>query len=128
MLVIAAAPLVFTVDPWVVGGCLAVAMFVNPISNAGVGAYRVAVTPDELQGRSHSAMLFLATVAQPLGAPVGGVLMATLGGRTAMAVVLGLTAAGALMLTVSRSMRSVPRPAHWEAHHAASRPTVVPTA
>jgi predicted MFS family arabinose efflux permease len=127
-IVIPMVPMVFTVNPWIVGGCLTAAMFLNPISNAGVGAYRVSVTPDELQGRSHTATVFLATIAQPLGAPLGGVLMAAFGGRAAMAVILGLTAASAAMLTVSRSMRSVPRPAHWEAHYAASRPTAVPTA
>ena len=123
-LVVPIVPLVFTVDPWIVGGCLSVAMFLNPISNAGVAAYRVAVTPDELQGRSHTAMSFLATLAMPVGAPLGGTLMAAFGGQIAMALILGLTAAGALMLTLSRSIRSVPRPDRWRVHADRPEPTV----
>jgi predicted MFS family arabinose efflux permease len=124
-LVLAVVPLVFTVDPWNVGGCLMVALFFNPISNAGVGSYRVAVTPDELQGRTHTATMFLAQGAMPLGAPLGGGLMAAFGGPVAMATVLGLTAAAALLLTVSRSIRSVPRPSTWRDHDA-TRPAPVP--
>jgi predicted MFS family arabinose efflux permease len=116
MLVLAVVPLIFTVNPWVVAGCLMTALFLNPIGNAGVGAYRVAVTPDELQGRSHTAMMFLATLAMPLGAPLGGTLMAAFGGRIAMAAVLGLTAVSALLLTISRSIRAVPRPSAWRVH------------
>jgi len=60
----------------------------------------------------------------PLGAPLGGLLMTAFGGQSAMAVILGLTAVGAVMLTVSRSIRSVPRPSDWREPHAAHRPTV----
>jgi predicted MFS family arabinose efflux permease len=123
-LVLAVLPLVFTVDPWVVGGCLMVGLFLNPIGNAGVAAYRVLMTPDDLQGRTHTAVMFIATLAMPLGAPLGGVLMSTVGGQAAMATVLALTAVGALQLTLSRSIRSVPRPDRWRAHADRLGPTV----
>jgi predicted MFS family arabinose efflux permease len=120
VLVLAVAPLVLTVDPWIVGGCLMFALFLNPVANAGLDAYRISVTPDEMQGRSQNATMFLAQLAQPVGAPLGGALLAAYGGTTAMAIVLGLTAIGALQITLSRSIRSVPRPSAWRSHHAAA--------
>jgi hypothetical protein len=49
----------------------------------------------------------------PLAPVVAGVLLATLGGPATMAALAGLVALVALIPTLSRSVRSVPRPAEW---------------
>lgn len=118
VLVLALVPTVFSVDPWIVGGCTAAALFLLPISNAGIGAYRIAITPDEMQGRASTATMFLAQVAQPAGPPVGGALLTWLGGSTATAAVLALSAVAALLVTLSGSIRSVPPPNAWLAAYA----------
>ena len=108
-------PMVLWNRPAVVAGCLAVGMLLNPAGNAGIGAYRVALTPERLQGRVGSAMRFLATCTLPLSPVVGGALMAAFGGPTAIAAMGALTALAALVVTLSRTVRSVPRPAVWQA-------------
>ena len=113
VLVLALAPTVFTVNPWIVGGCMAAALFLLPMANAGIGAYRIAITPDEMQGRASTATMFLAELAQPAGPPVGGVLLAGLGGPAATTAVLAMAAVGALLVTLSGSIRAVPRPDAW---------------
>lgn len=103
-------------------------MLLNPASNAGIGAYRVAMTPDRLQGRVGSAMRFLATFTLPLAPVIGGGLMAALGGPAAIAAMGALTAVAALVVTLSRSVRTVPRPVVWQAELAATRPAEPTTA
>ncbi|HET7357150.1 MAG TPA: MFS transporter [Nocardioidaceae bacterium] len=122
------APMVLWNRPAVVAGCLAVGMLLNPASNAGIGAYRVAMTPDRLQGRVGSAMRFLATFTLPLAPVIGGGLMAALGGPAAIAAMGALTAVAALVVTLSRSVRTVPRPVVWQAELAATRPAEPTTA
>ena len=61
-----------------------------PIYGVTLVSYRLEVTPDALQGRVNSAFRFLSYGAEPLGAALGGVLLAALGPRP----VLGLIAAG----------------------------------
>lgn len=61
-----------------------------PIYGVTLVSYRLELTPDALQGRVNSAFRFLSYGAEPLGAAVGGALLAALGPRP----VLGLIAAG----------------------------------
>ena len=61
-----------------------------PIYGVTLVSYRLELTPDALQGRVNSAFRFLSYGAEPLGAALGGVLLAALGPRP----VLGLIAAG----------------------------------
>ena len=112
------APMVLWNRPGVVAGCLAVGMLLNPAGNAGIGAYRVAMTPDRLQGRVGSAMRFLSTCTMPLSPVLGGALMALFGGPVAIAAMGALTAFAALVVTLSRTVRTVPRPAVWQAEAA----------
>jgi MFS family permease len=107
-------PLVFWNHPAVVIVALSVGVFLNPAGNAGIGSYRIAVTPPELVGRVQSVGQFLSWSALPLAPVVGGGLLALLGGPAAMAVLAGLAGLVALVPTLSRSVRSVPRPADWE--------------
>ena len=93
----------------------------------GIGAYRIAVTPPELIGRVQSATQFASMATMPLAPVIAGVLLSGAGGPAAIAALGLLAAAVALIPTLSRSVRSVPRPAVWQA--ALSAPAaVVPAA
>jgi len=107
-------PMVFWNDPVVVAAALAVGLFLNPADNAGIGAYRIAVTPAELQGRIQSTMQFVSMSSMPLAPLLAGVLLAALGGGPAIAVLGAMTAVVALIPTLSASVRSVPRPSVWQ--------------
>jgi MFS family permease len=108
-------PMVFWNNPLVVSLAIGGGLFLNPAGNAGIGAYRMALTPPDLQGRVQSTSQFVSMSVMPLAPVLAGVLLATLGGPTAV-VVLGVLIAGvALIPTLSHSVRSVPRPAVWQA-------------
>ena len=57
---------------------------------------------------------------------LGGVLLESIGGSAAIAVVGALIALIALIPTLSRSVRSVPRPFVWQAELAAREADLVP--
>jgi predicted MFS family arabinose efflux permease len=117
-------PMVLWNHPAVVAASLAAGLFLNPAGNAGIGAYRVALTPEHLQGRVSSASQFLSMSVMPLAPVLGGALMAAVGGAAAVAVLGVLTALAALIVTTSRTVRSVPRPAVWQAELARAREAV----
>lgn len=108
-----AVPMALWNTPVVIAAALAFGLFLNPAGNAGVSSYRMAVTPPELIGRVQSAMQFVSMASMPLAPLLAGVLLDALGGRDAMLVLGGLSAAVALIPTLSRSVRSVPKPATW---------------
>jgi MFS family permease len=88
-------------------------MLLNPAGNAGIGAYRAAMTPDDLQGRVGSALSFVVMGAMPLAPVLGGLLLGAYGGTVAVAALVAAASLAALIPTLSRSMRAVPRPAEW---------------
>ena len=106
-------PMVFWNNPAVVAVALSLGVFLNPAGNAGIGSYKMAVTPPELVGRVQSTGQFLTWSTLPLAPVLGGALLALVGGPATMAALAGLAAAVALVPTLSRSVRSVPRPAEW---------------
>jgi hypothetical protein len=106
-------PLVFFNHPAVVMAALSVGVFLNPAGNAGMSSYRMSVTPPELVGRVQSVGQFLSWSLIPAAPLVGGALLAVLGGPTTMAVLAGLAAVVALVPTLSRPVRAVPRPVDW---------------
>jgi MFS family permease len=108
-------PMVLWTNPAVVAAALAFGLFLNPAGNAGGQTYRLAHTPSELQGRAASASSFMSTSVMWLAPLLGGVLLETVGGPAAVAVIGGLVALVALVPTLSTSIRSVPRPAVWQA-------------
>jgi hypothetical protein len=108
-------PLALWNHPLVMAAALGAGLLLNPAGNAGIGAYRVATTPDELQGRVTSTMQFTSWSTMPLAPVVGGALLTVLGGPGAILALTVLTAAVALMPTLSASVRSIPRPASWDA-------------
>jgi len=116
-----AVPMIFWNTPLVVAAAISAGIFLNPAGNAGIGAYRMALTPADLQGRVQSAIQFVSMSAMPLAPMLAGGLLAWLGGPSAVAVLGVLTALAALIPTLSRSVRAVPRPAVWQAELYASR-------
>jgi hypothetical protein len=113
-------PMVFWNNPAVVAGALGFGLLLNPAANAGGSTYRIAHTPCHLQGRAQSASQFFSMSVIWVSPLMGGVLLEHLGGGPAIAVIGGLVALVALIPTLSRSVRSVPRPAVWQAGLAAS--------
>jgi len=118
-----AVPLMIWNDPWVVAASLSAGIFLNPVGNAGMGAYRMALTPPELQGRVQSATQFVSMSIMPLAPMLAGGLLAGVGGRATIASLGVLTAAVALIPTLSRSVRAVPVPAVWRAELRATAET-----
>lgn len=117
-------PMALWNHPAVVAGALSFGLFLNPAGNAGIGSYRIAVTPASLQGRVQSSMQFVSMSAMPLAPVLAGALLAVLGGGTAIAVLGAMCAAVALIPSLSASVRSVPRPRDWPARGAvAGEPT-----
>lgn len=107
-------PLIWWSHPAAVAACLFVFLLLNPAGNAGISAYRMAMTPDHLQGRVSSALQFASMGLMPLAPLAGGILLERLGGGVAVAaaVVAGLLLA--LLVSSSRSIREVPRPCDWQ--------------
>jgi MFS family permease len=116
MCVLPLAPLIWWSTP--LAACVSVflILLLNPAGNAGIGSYRAAITPDDLQGRVGSAMGFVAMSVMPFAPILGGAMLTAFGGTRAVTALVVVTAIGALVPTLSRSIRSVPRPRDWERH------------
>jgi MFS family permease len=106
-------PLLWWVTPWSAVAAVFALLLMNPAGNAGIGAYRVAVTPDDLQGRVSATSRFLAMSVMPLSPLLGGALLHAYGATTTVGILLVATTLLALFITASRSVRSVPRPRDW---------------
>lgn len=119
MCVLPLVPLLWWVTPLSAVVAVFALLLINPAGNAGIGAYRVAVTPDALQGRVSATSQFLAMSVMPLSPLLGGWLLEHLGGTPAVAVLIAASAILALALSASRSVRSVPRPRDWPAREVA---------
>jgi len=107
-------PLIFWNNPAVVMLALSTGIFLNPAGNAGIGSYKLSVTPPEIVGRVQSTGQFLSWSTMPLAPVLGGGLLAAFGGPAAIGVLVALCALVALIPTLSRTVRSVPRPSEWE--------------
>jgi len=106
-------PLIFWNNPAVVMLSLSTGVFLNPAGNAGIGSYKLSITPPEIVGRVQATGQFLGWSTLPLAPVLGGGLLAAIGGPATMAVLTALCALVAVIPTVSRTVRSVPRPAEW---------------
>jgi predicted MFS family arabinose efflux permease len=126
MCVLPLLPLVWWSTPLAACTSVFFLLLLNPAGNAGIGAYRAAMTPDDLQGRVGSAMAFVSMGVMPLAPLLGGWMLTDLGGPRAVALLVLATALGALIPTLSRTIRSVPRPMQWRAE--LDRGTVEPVA
>lgn len=112
-------PMIWLNHPLIVILAIGGTMFFNPAGNAGIGAYRMRVTPLELQGRVVAASRFASSLMMPLAPLLAGLLLADLGGARAMAILLAATGCAALIVTLSREVRAVPRPDAWDQANAA---------
>lgn len=108
-----AIPLAFWNHPVAMASAASIGLFLNPAGNAGIGSYRMAITPPELLGRVQSSMQFVSMLAMPLAPLVAGALLEGLGGRDAVLALAGLVGTSALIPTCAPSVRGVPRPAQW---------------
>ncbi|MGZ0150329.1 MFS transporter [Kribbella sp. WER1] len=97
-----------SIRPAVLIALPALAVFLLPALNSGLFGYQMLITPNQLQGRAQSAFMFMANTAAPLAPFLGGVLLGTLGARTALLLFGALLAVGAVLLTMSRPIRSIP--------------------
>ena len=106
-------PLTFSSSVWTACASTFCLLLLNPVGNAGISSYRMAVTPDHLQGRVGSTSQFVSMSVMPLSPLLGGYLLEHQGGATAVTALVVATALLAVVLTSSRSIRSVPRPSEW---------------
>jgi MFS family permease len=106
-------PLAFSSSVWTACASTFFLLLLNPVGNAGISSYRMAVTPDHLQGRVGSTSQFVSMSVMPLAPLLGGYLLEHQGGTTAITALVVASALLALLLTASRSIRSVPRPSEW---------------
>jgi MFS family permease len=106
-------PLMVWNTPGVAAAALCAGFLVSPAGNAGISSYRMATTPDALQGRVQSTMSFVAICVMPLSPLLAGGLLAHVGGQAAIAALMGVTAVVAMIPTASRHVRRVPRPHAW---------------
>ena len=113
MCVLPLVPLLWWVTPMSAIVAVFALLLINPAGNAGIGAYRVAVTPDDLQGRVSATSQFLAMSVMPLSPLLGGWLLEHFGGTPAVAILIAASAVLAVLISASRSVRSVPRPRDW---------------
>ncbi len=88
-------------------------VFLNPAGNAGIGAYRIAITPPELVGRVQSVSQFAARRCRSHPSLAGALLAAARRPGRRWPSLVALTARVALIPTLSRSVRRYPRPAEW---------------
>lgn len=106
-------PMALWNHPVAVAAALGATVLLNPAGNAGIQAYRMAVTPAELQGRVQATTQWVSMSMMPLAPVLAGAALTGLGGSAAV-LVLGVAAAlTALMPTMSSTVRSIPRPAQW---------------
>ena len=124
MCVLPLLPLVWWSTPLAACTSVFFLLLLNPAGNAGIGAYRAAMTPDDLQGRVGSAMTFVSMGVMPFAPMVGGWMLTHLGGSEAIALLVLGTACGALIPTLSHTIRSVPRPSEWHAELDSSTPSL----
>jgi predicted MFS family arabinose efflux permease len=115
MCVLPLVPLMWWSTTWAACASVFAILLLNPSGNAGIGAYRAAMTPDDLQGRVGSALSFVTMGTLPLAPLLGGFLLGTYGGQAAIAGMVAASVLTALIPTFSRSMNSVPRPSEWSA-------------
>ncbi len=94
-----------TVPAMLVVGLAVVAVAI-PIANVTQMSYRLALTPDALQGRVNSVFRLLFFGGQPLGLALGGALLGPLGPRAELGLVavgLGLSALAVALTPVGRA-------------------------
>jgi MFS family permease len=106
-------PMALRPGPVTTALALGAVLLLNPACSAGMQSYRTAVTPAALVGRVQAAMTFASVLALPIAPILAGGLLAGFGGRDAVLLAGALGVAVALVPTVSRAVRTIPRPDGW---------------
>ena len=83
--------------------------FLNPLYNVILITYRLAATPDELQGRVNSVARLLSSALTPLGLALTGVLLQQMGTIPTILIVVAGKVLVALAVTLHRGIRTAPR-------------------
>jgi MFS family permease len=97
----------------VLGALAAVIYGLGPVYNAVQFAYRLALIPDELQGRVNSAYRLVAYGCQPLGVALSGLLIQAIGPSRTVVVFSAWVALLAMATTINPHVRHAPPlPAH----------------
>ena len=87
-------------------GCVAAGeSLISPIYRVAMKSYRLAITPDELRGRTTSTVQTLTTGALSLGAALGGVLIQAVGARASALIFGGWLLLLAILTTANRAVR-----------------------
>ena len=110
MWIAAFAFLLFAAAPgyiWV-GALAAVFSFVGPVYNVVQFSYRVALIPDELQGRVNSTFRLLAFGFMPVGAAASGIVIERFGVRPAIVLLAAGLFALAILTSLNRHVREAP--------------------
>lgn len=97
-------------NPVALGVVLGAIAFVIPIHGIAIVSYRLAVTPDELQGRVASVVRLIAWSTEPAGLALAGFLVQGIGASTTVLVLAGWIAVVALATTLNRPLRQVVGP------------------
>lgn len=106
-------PLTVSSSVWTACASTFFLLLLNPVGSAGISSYRMALTPAHLQGRVGSTSQFASMSVMPFAPLLGGYLLEHQGGTTAITALVVAAALLAVLLTSSRSIRSVPRPSEW---------------
>lgn len=88
------------------GAVAAVASMAGPIYNVVQFSYRLALIPDELQGRVNSSFRLLAFGFQPLGAFLAGVLLEQVGGFTTVMVFFAVEVFLSILVALNSEVRN----------------------
>ena len=107
-------PMALWNTPWTVAAALAVGIFLNPAGNAAISSYAQTQIPQDLLGRFSATMSFTSMSLMPLAPVLAGALLSVLAGTTAMLILAIPCGLVALIPTIARAVRTVPRPKEWE--------------
>ncbi|MFV2110619.1 MFS transporter, partial [Micromonospora sp. LOL_015] len=87
---------------------LCLMMLFGPAANATLGAYQIAITRDEMQGRVESVIMLLATSLVPFAPVLGGILVEQVSGHVVLWGFAALLVTAAGIAAISRGVRSIP--------------------
>ncbi|KAB2588097.1 MFS transporter [Streptomyces arboris] len=104
--VLTAASLAWISSAVLAGVLCALCMCLSTIASIGFLSTLLIVTPEDRIGRVQSAAGFLSSVVQPFGPLAGGLLLATLGTRSAFGVIGCVLAVSATVVTLSSAVRA----------------------
>ena len=94
---------------YVLAAALAVQAFCFPNTDAAINAYRYAMTPDRLVARVVTVATTIVVAVMPLGPLVAGLLLDNVSERLTIFVLTAGTMIAAVVGTLSRAVRDLPR-------------------